>query len=108
MADRYPNEPGFYAHAPETSAAAAESVAKDAKSLEAKILVAIREAGAKGLTGDEVAEKVGLPNPYQSRPRLSGLRARKAIMDSGMRRINASGRRAAVWVAAPATEGAHG
>jgi len=99
MADIYPNSPGYRPGSPDTSRLAAEAVAADAKSLEARCLRAITDAAAHGLTSDEVAEKLDLANHYQSRPRLSTLHASGKIVDSSRRRRNGSGRLAVVWVA---------
>jgi len=97
MAD-YPDAPGFYPHAPETSREAAESVADAAKSREAQALRVIRMVGRAGLTADEVAGTFGWDR-YSARPRLSALRKQGKIVDSGHRRSGVSGRRQAVWVA---------
>ncbi|WP_070154093.1 hypothetical protein [Sphingobium phenoxybenzoativorans] len=94
----YPNNPGFRRGSPDTARRAAESMAESAASIEARALRVIRDAGWWGATSDEVADKIGLPNHYAARPRISGLRARKEIADSTRRRKNASGRQAAVWV----------
>ncbi len=96
--DTYPTVPGYKVGSPETSKAAAASMADGAKSIERKALAALADAGADGLTTDEGADRIGLPNPYMSRPRFSSLRAQGKIVDSGRRRTNASGRKAAVWI----------
>lgn len=93
----YPDAPGFRPGAPETSREAAESIADEAKTIELRLLAIVRAAGVHGVTADEAAAIARLPNAYASRPRLSTLRARGKIADSGARRKNASGRRAAVW-----------
>ncbi|QUT05201.1 hypothetical protein KFK14_19720 [Sphingobium phenoxybenzoativorans] len=98
MNNGYPNNPGFRKGSPDTSSAAAVSISESAASIEGRALRIIRDAGWWGATSDEVADKLGLPNHYAARPRISGLRARKEIADSTRRRTNASGRRAAVWV----------
>jgi hypothetical protein len=108
MTDLYPDVPGFRAGSPETAHWAAESMTAIARSIEAQALAAVCRAGADGLTSDEIAEEIHLSNPYAARPRVSGLRARNEIVDSGRRRKNASGRSAAVWVLpcfAPVQEG---
>lgn len=93
----YPNTPGFYPHAPETSKDAATSVAGAAKSRENMALVLIGANGPKGCTADEVADTFEWER-YSSRPRLSGLKAQGKIVDSGIRRKSVSGRSQAVWV----------
>lgn len=93
----YPNKPGFYPHAPETSQQAAESVAQAALNREAMALALIRANAANGCTADEVADTFEWER-YSSRPRLSGLKAQGKIVDSGKRRKAISGRSQAVWV----------
>lgn len=96
--DRYPSVPGSYAHAPETSREAAESVADVAGSIRARVHGVIEQAGVNGVIADDVAAALDL-NVYQVRARISELHASKAIVDSGRRSKGISGRRAAVWVA---------
>lgn len=89
--------PGFYPHAPDTSRAAAASIAKAAASIRAKTFCLVRDAGERGLIGDDVATALGL-HVTQVRSRLSELHADNLIADSGFRRRGASGRMGAVWV----------
>ena len=93
----YPNTPGFYAHAPETSRQAAEAMAPLAASIRAKVLAIIKASGAAGVTGDDIAEELGLL-VYQCRARISELRKAGEVVDSERRRTGASGRKGAVWV----------
>ncbi len=93
----YPNSPGSRAGAPETSSDAGASVADAAKSREVMALVLIRANATRGCTADEVADTFGWER-YSSRPRLSTLKARGDIVDSGRRRKGASGRNQVVWV----------
>jgi len=93
----FPNGPGFYPHAPDTSRLAAESAATLATDREAKALAFIREQAGHGGTADETADALSWER-YSSRPRLSTLHARGAIVDSGGRRRGVSGRMQAVWV----------
>lgn len=95
--DRYPHAPGSRRGSPETSPEAGESVADPAKSREMLALAFIGARGALGATADEVAIEHEW-EIYSSRPRLSGLVGRKAIVDSTERRMGLSGRRQAVWV----------
>lgn len=81
----------------DTSVAAAVSLARDAPRLRAEVHAAIRRAGAAGLTADEAAAALGL-TPFSTRPRCTELAAAGLVADSGMRRRNASGRSAIVWV----------
>jgi predicted ArsR family transcriptional regulator len=86
---------------PDTSIAAAEALQPEARRLREDVLRAIRSAADTGLTADEVAARLRL-SPLTTRPRCTELRAAGLITDSGLRRCNASGRRAIVWVAAGA------
>lgn len=98
MNNHYPHIPGYRAGSPETSCLAAESVKDCARSIEAKALAVVSASGERGMTSDEIADALDMPNHYAARPRVSGLKGRKEIVDSGRRRRNASGRSAAVWV----------
>jgi len=93
----YPKDPGSRAGSPETSPKAAASVADAASTREAKALVLIRTNARHGCTADEVADTFEWER-YSSRPRLSTLKARGEIVDSGLRRKGASGRNQVVWV----------
>jgi hypothetical protein len=97
MSSDYPNHPAAKPGSPETAFEAAESVADVAKTREAKALVLIRANGPRGCTADEVADTYEWER-YSSRPRLSTMKARGEIVDSGMRRTGASGRHQVVWV----------
>lgn len=92
--DVYPDVPG--ARPADTSIAAAESIADGATRLRERVLDAIRAAGAPGLTPDEAAAQLDL-TPFTTRPRFSELARMGLITDSGLRRANASGRKAIVW-----------
>jgi hypothetical protein len=97
MSDRYPNGPTARDGSPETAFDAADSVADVARSRELMALRLIRVRGHTGCTADEVADAFGWER-YSSRPRLSTMKARGEIVDSGIRRKGASGRCQAVWV----------
>lgn len=97
MDSDYPNKPTAKPGSPETAFEAADSVAEVAKTREAKALALIRENGPRGCTADEVADTYEWER-YSSRPRLSTMKARGDIVDSGMRRKGASGRNQVVWV----------
>jgi hypothetical protein len=64
----------------------------------------VRLAGSQGLTAHETAFRLRIDRA-SIQPRLSELRSKGRIKDSGMRRRNASGRRAIVWVARDALAG---
>lgn len=87
---RYPYEAGY--RDTDTSREAAERV--DAGTLRGKVLDAIRAHGP--LTADETADRLRL-DKLSIRPRCTELRELGKLEDSGVRRLNASGRRAIVW-----------
>jgi len=93
----YPNHPGARRAGP--SEDAADSMVEAAKVQRAKCYAAIFEAKESGCSGDQAAERIGMDN-WKVRPRISELRRDGAILDSGRRVMNASGRKATVWVAA--------
>lgn len=94
---RYPHAPAF--RDTDTSEDAAASMADRAPTLEAAALWLIEAAGAAGLTADEVAARLN-ESPLSIRPRVSTLLTKRLVVDSGLRRRNASGRAAIAWVAA--------
>lgn len=61
---------------------------------------AIRKAGARGLTDEEVAERLG-GNPATARARRVELKGMGFVRDSGQRRLTHWGGEAAAWVAVP-------
>lgn len=91
----YPETPG--ARRRDTSEDAAAAVAKRAPTLRALCLQAIVDANhIGGLTADEVAAQLRR-HVLSIRPRICELNALGRVADSGMRRTNASGKRAIVW-----------
>jgi len=92
--DVYPDRPGTKSEI-DTSVAAAESMAAKASTLRAKVLELLR---VNALTADECAAHLG-EDILSIRPRLSELRAKNQIKDTGTRRKNKSGHKAAVWSA---------
>lgn len=97
----YPCEPGH--RGTDTSAAGADFIAPVAARLQAMCFAAIFNAGERGLTGDELAARLGWPK-WRVRPRTSELRANGHIADSGARRLSEAGVAAIVWVAPRALE----
>jgi hypothetical protein len=93
----YPNEPGH--RGVDTSIQAADAIASVSARLQRLALRAIHAAGANGLTADELAATVGVTR-RAIQPRTSELRRKHLIADSGLRRLNVSGKRAIVWVVA--------
>jgi hypothetical protein len=88
----YPHVPGFKARS--TSKDAAEAVGSRAVALRSAVLTQITASAA---TADEVANRLG-ESVLAIRPRVSELSRMGKIMDSGLRRANASGKSAIVWV----------
>lgn len=90
----YPDAPGH--RGVETSIEAAEAIQPKHGRLQRLTLEAITSRGAFGLTTDECAETLGLER-WSVQPRTSELRKQGKIVDSGLRRRNATGRRSIVW-----------
>lgn len=78
----------------DTSHDAAERAAPRAKRYHGEIIAALKKFGP--MTADETAEKIEA-SVLSVRPRITELAQAGAIQDTGERRHNASGRRAAVW-----------
>lgn len=95
--ETYPNAPGY--QNTDTSRAAAKSMESETSRLQRRVLDAIKRAGDHGLTMEECADAVG-EGRHSVQPRTSELRAKKLIVDSGLRRKLASGRSGIVWRAA--------
>ncbi|MBA4092065.1 MAG: hypothetical protein C0494_15945 [Sphingobium sp.] len=81
----------------DTSVEAAASIAFGLSYLQGKVFRAIAEAGAHGLTTNELAECLRIDRG-SVQPRTSELRAKGRIRDSRQRRNNANGKKAIVWV----------
>ncbi len=96
MADRYPNHPG--SRGIDTSVAAAADIAPVSGRLRKLVLEAVRNAGARGITTNEIAELCGIDRG-SAQPRTSELKLLGLIRDSGYRRCNANGKKAIVWTA---------
>ncbi len=97
----YPNSPGH--RCVETSIEAAHAIETATGRLQRMALRAIRDAGARGLTADELAETLNLTR-WTIQPRTTELRRKHLVIDSGLRRLNVTGKRAIVWVAAEQQE----
>ena len=63
-----------------------------------KIYDAVFLAGSRGMTSDEIGNKLGMP-PQSVSARVNGLVADGHLVDSGQRRKSQWGRDAIVWVA---------
>jgi hypothetical protein len=95
MSVRYPDYPGAYPV--ETSMEAADAIASKCGRLQKLALDAIAARRALGLTVEETAKATGV-DERSIQPRISELRTRRLVVDSGHRRRNSTGRRAIVWV----------
>lgn len=91
----YPDAPGY--SEPDTSRAAAESMADSAPRLRERVLAALRRNGP--MTPDEAADGLSC-SVLSIRPRFTELSHAGLIEDTGERRANDSGRAAKVWRAA--------
>ncbi len=92
----YPDAPGH--RNVDTSIAAADALAPKLGRLQRMAETAIRDAGLHGLTADELAKRLDLDR-WSIQPRTSELKRKGLIRDSGLRRPNATGKRAIVWIA---------
>lgn len=91
----YPDAPGH--RNVETSIAASIALAPRLGRLQRLAEAAIREAGADGLTTDELAAWLEMDR-WSIQPRTSELRRKGLVRDSGRRRPSATGKSAIVWV----------
>jgi len=87
----YPEFPG--SQDTDTSRDAARSMDNDASTLRCQCIAAL---AYRDLTADEIAESVG-ESILTIRPRVTELKAKGRVFDSGNRRPNLSGRNAIVW-----------
>lgn len=81
----------------DTSIAGAEHIAKALPRLQSNVFGVIREAGAHGATGDEIAASLDWER-FRVRPRTSELRHAGRIVDSGQRRLSQAGVASIVWI----------
>lgn len=91
QARKYPDVPGFKEGT--TSREAALAMNSEAGILRERCMGALRRRGP--LTADEIADELGR-SVLAVRPRLSELKRDGRVVDTGDRRMNASGKRAAV------------
>lgn len=87
----YPETPGYKEGG--TSREAAESIIEDAATLRGRALDLLK---GEALTADEVAARLNR-SILSVRPRISELRAKGLVENTGERRVNVSGKQAAVW-----------
>ena len=95
---RYPDAPGH--RGVDTSMEAADAISPDLGRLQRLAAMAICAAGDKGLTADELAARLKEAR-WSIQPRTTELQRKGIIRDSGLRRLNVTGKRAIVWVAEP-------
>jgi len=88
----------------DTSRAAAERIRPAINALQSRVLEALRAAGSRGMTDDELQVSLGM-NPSTQRPRRLELTARGLIERTEQRRPTRTGSKACVWVATTETEG---
>lgn len=90
--------PGFKENG--TSRDAAVAMRSSAAILRERVYAAFKAAGADGLTADQAAAKID-ESPFATRPRVTelGKETPPRIVKTKMRRRNASGLSAAVWIA---------
>lgn len=100
--NRYPNTPGH--RNIDTSIAAADALVSQLGRLQKMALDAIRDAGEDGLTANELSARLGLDRT-SIQPRTSELKRKGLIRDSGRRRLNSNGKRAAVLIYASSHNG---
>lgn len=96
MPHRYPDEPGH--RGIDTSIEAAAAMMPSLGTLQHRVLSAVRAAGPAGATTNELALRMNIDRG-SIQPRTSELRLRGSIRDSGVRRPNANGKMAIVWIA---------
>ena len=92
---RYPDVAGH--RGVDTSIEAAEAMTPKIGRLQRLTLQAVRNAGERGLTSDETAETLH-SDRWSIQPRLSELKLKGMVVDSGLRRRNSTGKNAIVWV----------
>jgi len=92
----YPDAPGH--RNVDTSIAAAVALAPKLGRLQRMANAAIHNAGAHGLTADELAAQLHFDR-WSIQPRTSELKRKGLIRDSGQRRPNSTGKQAIVWIA---------
>lgn len=92
----YPDAPGH--RNVDTSLAAADALAGQLGRLQRIALNAIRAADLSGLTADELALALSMER-WSIQPRTTELKRKGLVRDSGLRRPNATGKMAIVWIA---------
>ncbi|QIK77975.1 hypothetical protein G7077_02655 [Sphingomonas piscis] len=93
--DRYPDVAGH--RGIDASIEAAEGMTPKIGRLQKMTLAVIREEGPRGRTSDESTEACGMDR-WSIQPRISELKAKRLVVDCGLRRRNSTGKNAIVWV----------
>ena len=93
----YPDAPGH--RGINTSILAAAAMEPQLSRLHGAIYRTLHAAGPAGLTGDQIAERLGWER-FAVRPRTSEMRAAGTIRDRGRRGRNRNGRSAIIWTLA--------
>lgn len=96
----YPDKPGH--RRIDTSAQAAVALGDKLGRLQGMVQTVIVAAGLHGLTADEAAAILQMDR-YSIQPRTSELKLKGLIVDSGLRRLNRTGKMAIVWIAIAST-----
>lgn len=98
--DLYGGTPPHQSHS-ETSTASANKIKDSARTLRFKVYAYIKKCGARGATDEEI--QIALRMQLQTEvPRRRELIMKGLAVDSGIKRLTKSRRRATVWVAAGA------
>jgi len=85
--------------APATQLASLAATKRTASIVRDQVLEAITSFGSEGLTSHECAAVLDIVKETVQ-PRISELHTEGRVRDSGQRRLNASGKKAIVWVVA--------
>lgn len=98
LSDPAVNAPGqSHRGASATERAAAWALLPKSGTKRMKVLRAIYDAGARGLTHGEIAQVTGMYH-YTAGPRCTELKEGRWVRDSGETRLSAHGKPASVWV----------
>ena len=85
-----------YVHGSDTSQEAASTIQIHLARLESRVFDFLQARGERGATDEEIQQGLGMVSNTE-RPRRVRLVELRLVEDSGERRKNLSGRRAAVW-----------
>ncbi len=91
----YPDTPGY--QNTETSKAAARSMVSIAETRREEVFSKISASSFKGITAEQIRKSLELSCNCKVYPRISELRKKGRILDSGRKRRNENGRLATIW-----------